>query len=327
MTSLENNPWVTGKGDKGEQRKKLPDEWLEDIMRLFLHARRENRSSGGGDFATDWCQPAQWCAQWEATNRKKYGDVAKTFQAFNRVCKALRTARTIRAVRGWCFDPKRSEIKDFGLQELTDVLAEMDRMQGKSNPPVVSSEGQHTSIPFAGDIAKTLPGGPGEEDPGSSEEILDEEFVDSRQSPLTKKAKELADASRRIISVYSESLASQFEAEVATRPLDGRCLVLVEAPTSAVAHMHDLLKKVAQHAPPDYDLWVPLGARWGMIDPVTNAIRKHLGRTQIFVWTASGGSQTERVRSTMGLWSPGPSRATQRCHPTHHGLGGPACVL
>ena len=169
-----------------------------------------------------------------------------------------------------------------------------------------------------------LPGGPGEEeDPGSSEEIIDDEVVESRQDPLTKKAKELADASRRMISVYPDSQASQFAAEVAARPLDGRCLVLVEAPTSSVAHMHELLKKVVLMGPLDYDLWVPLGARWGAIEPVTHAIAKHLGRTNIFVWTASGGTQTTRQRTTMGLFCP--SRATQRRHPLIWGLG--ACML
>ena len=83
--------------------------------------------------------------------------------------------------------------------------------------------------------------------------------------------------------MYPEDLASQFEAEAAVRPVDCRCLVLVEAPTSSLFHMHDLLKKVKHYGPSDYDLWVPLGGRWGMIDPVSNAIGKHLGRTNIFV--------------------------------------------
>ena len=313
MKSLENNQWVTGKGEKGEPRKKLSDDWLEDMMRLFLEAR--GRSSGGGDFATDWCHPASQCALWEAANKKKYGDIARTFQAFQRVCKSLRTTLTIRAVRAWCSDPRRMEIKNFGLPELTEVLAEMDRMRAgpdTSNPPVAQVAQVAGSPGGSGEAVQSLPGGPGEEDPGSGDEIMDDGFIDPRQNPVAKKTKELADASRRMISVYPESSISEFVAEVSTRPLDGRCIVLVEAPTSSVAVFHDLLQKVKEHGPSDYDLWVPLGSRWEMIEPVRTAIVKHLGRnrTQIFIYTASGGTQTARHGNTMGLFNP--SRAAQR---------------
>ena len=93
------------------------------------------------------------------------GEVAKTPQAFHHVCKSLRAARTMRAVRAWYCDPKRSEIKNFGLQELTEVLAEMDRMragQDKSNAPALNSEGQAGNTLAAGDsdVAQILPAPP-----------------------------------------------------------------------------------------------------------------------------------------------------------------------
>ena len=93
------------------------------------------------------------------------GEVAKAPQAFHRVCKSLRAARTMRAVRAWYCDPKRSEIKNFGLQELTEVLAEIDRMragQDKSNAPALNSEGQagNTLAAGASDVAQILPAPP-----------------------------------------------------------------------------------------------------------------------------------------------------------------------
>ena len=314
LKNLENNPWVTGKGEKGELRKKLPDGWLIDALRLFLQTGY--RSS---DFAGDWCHPAYLCCQWEATQKKKYGEVAETSQAFHRTCKSLRTIRTLRAVRAWHGDPNRGGIKNFGLQELTDVLEEMDRMragQDKSIAPALGSDGQHTN-PSVVDPVEPV----GADDAGSFDEYIDEEYIESTRTPFTKKAKELADASRRRISVYPEAQASQFEAEAAVRPVDCRCLVLVEAPTSSLFHMHDLLKKVARYGPSDYDLWVPLGGRWGMIDKVTGAIAKHLGRTNVFVWTASGGTQTARLHTTVGLWSP--SRTSPRCLSLWHEFGVP----
>ena len=106
---------------------------------------------------------------WETTNKQKYREATKTFQACHRACKSLRTARTLRAFRAWYADPKRNEIKNFGLQELTDVFEEMDRMragQDKSNAPAISPEGQRTA-PLAADPVEPV----GADDVCTSEEI------------------------------------------------------------------------------------------------------------------------------------------------------------
>ena len=326
------NRYLVGKGE--ESRFKLSDEWGKVAFDMWQMRREGGALVNAEQFQQEYCLPAKHMESWNRSQVKIFGVVATGFSAYSRCVSKMKTETGRRNVVTWLRDPELRKRPNFGLEELTALVEEMQRTKAGTNKSQQGTDvaGAGSSAPGAGDAGSN--GGPGDSqgsaapDADTAKKSDDEDdgvgimdMEEATKDPVLEKAQLMVTTDMATVSVHQNEQA--WAEEVASSVFSSsKVVVAFECPTSRVSVFHDLMK-LSSHLPQNtsFSVWMNLGFRLGLLGSMMEALQKRFPGRPVYAVQMAVGRQSERVKPSYGLYMPMDAKLESGC-PTSVNVAG-----
>ena len=260
-------------------------------------------------FVNEYCAVMKQAEAWVRAQERTFGVVATGFRAFERAVCRLQSEPGRRAIWAWMRDAEMRKTPNFALDDLTALVAEMQRTKAGTNKSLPDSQGSAASGGEAGSAA-SADASPSAGAPPSLEEdeeamcMMTEAAEEQQQlvDPVVHKAETLAETELAAVSIHSELRA--WAMEVAASVFDAcKCIVYIECPTSRLQVFHEFLKMQGDF-PKTYDVFVPVGPRLDVLGSLSQALAARWPRRPVYSVLLSTGKQNARIRPSYALYMP-----------------------
>lgn len=127
------------------------------------------------------------------------------------------------------------------------------------------------------------------------------ESEEEPEDPLLVKAKELTAQELAFVSVHRS--ADKWMEEISACVLKhNRAVVVLEAPTSKPAVLHQLLK--LKCFPEQFSLWIPVGERLDLLHSMQRAVSSAWPKRFVYTICLGQASQSQKRKTKWGVWMP-----------------------
>ena len=127
------------------------------------------------------------------------------------------------------------------------------------------------------------------------------ESEEEEEDPVLVKARELM--AQELTSVSVHQCADKWSEEIGACVLKhNRAVVVLEAPTSKPAVLHQMLK--LKCFPEQFSLWIPVGARLDLLHAMEKAVSTNWPKRCVYTICLGQAAQNQRRRSSWGIWMP-----------------------
>ena len=194
------------------------------------------------------------------------------------------------------------------LQALVDIMSRMKAGTTPTNaaacPPANDSkDSQGVDNSQSGDsqpdAAAACPPDADDEDELMPVNLIESE--EEEEDPVLVKARELLAQELTSVSVHQNT--DKWLEEINACVLKhNRAVVVLEAPTSKPAVLHQMLK--LKCFPEQFSLWIPVGARLDLLHAMEKAVSTNWPKRCVYTICLGQASQNQRRRSTWGIWMP-----------------------
>ena len=267
QTYVLQNRYLVGKGADAVYR--LNVEWGKVVFSLWAQSQAGNAPLSGKDFQTEFCLPALRAMAWQKAQVRVFGVVATGYPAFARGCEYLASDRGRRQILAWMRDSELAKLPNFGVAELTALVAEMHQTKAGTHKGAAAAASAGTGGTGAGESAGEAPadetagalGGAREEGDASASEGEDgaagarhdpgAEDDAALLDPVLEKAQHLADSELQSVSQHEDLQAWRAECQ-AFLMQSTRAALYLNCETSRVQVVHTFLDAAAavQGSPP-----------------------------------------------------------------------------
>jgi hypothetical protein len=304
------NPYYTG---MGEQKKLRLDANHTLLSAEWLLRRLESRGPvGAEDFVKKFCRVARKLQQFTNDTVKKYGIVATSFAAFNRVIDSLRTDAGRQKIL-LCLEQKIN--LDAGIPECKLVLDEMEKVKAgmdmrargvgttadvattAASPGGVDADALNAAGPDALDLMND------DVDCDGGSAIGSGRAATKIRDPIIARATELADKERVHVNIHTDP--NKFSEDCKTRMFPShKVMSLIDASSSKLSVVKGLLAMVA-HLPEDNAIFIGCGRRFEFVATMLEDVRIMFPQREPFVMQISTSiEQSKRNQPTYAVVLP-----------------------
>ena len=195
-----------------------------------------------------------------------------------------------------------------GIPELQAVVDIMSRAKAGTTPEDAAAcppandntDSQSVDNPDSQpDAAAACPPDADDEDELMPVNLIESE--EEEEDPVLVKARELM--AQELTSVSVHQSADKWSEEISACVMKhNRAVVVLEAPTSKPAVLHQMLK--LKCFPEQFSLWIPVGARLDLLHAMEKAVSTIWPKRCVYTICLGQASQNQRRRSTWGIWMP-----------------------
>ena len=190
------------------------------------------------------------------------------------------------------------------MQALVDIMAQVKagtipKVAGDAGPPANDSQPDADAPQSQGSQAVSEAACPPDEEDDIMPHLIESE--EEPEDPLLVKAKELVAQESTFVSVHQ--CADKWSEEIAACVMKhNRAVVVLEAPTSKPAILHQMLK--LKCFPEQFSLWVPVGGRLDLLHAMEKCCSATWPKRCVYTICLGQAAQNQRRRSTWGIWMP-----------------------
>ena len=305
--AFDNKYVVGGQGDAAKL--KLPESFASKAFLLLFDKLEGNTSVSAKDFQGEYCEPMRRLSAWESYVTRTYGSSASSFPAFSRVVELLSNEsgrmKILECVRRKV--PLHGAQGVQGIPECQMIVAELEKLKHMKSAGATSSDQAAQSPSATSDKAPVDPMGASPD--ADDDMILMMDADDAPADPVAKKSRELAFEEMSKITV--DTSLEDFKASVSNRVLPNRrTLVLIDAPTSKVRAVLDLINHLAELIRANkfmqsVSVLVTVNSRLDLLSAVEMNMRSKLpGRVVRVIQISHGASQTDTCLPAYAVYSP-----------------------